>query len=171
MIKLFRFNIYLLTALSLVLLTGCPTIGQHKPKESAFLEFHLESRRDAFTDVQTVPIYRANPIYLNVAREPFMKSADIEGATVVDELGGFVIRLKFGQEGTQILSTISGSNPGKHMAILCITDSSRWLAAPVIQKQIPDGVITFTPDATREEAEKIVRGLKAINAIVHKDDL
>ena len=35
----------------------------------------------------------------------------------------------------------------------------RWLAAPRINKRIADGVLVFTPDATREEAEQIALGL------------
>jgi len=35
----------------------------------------------------------------------------------------------------------------------------RWLAAPLINRRMADGMITFTPDASREETEKFVEGL------------
>ena len=44
----------------------------------------------------------------------------------------------------------------------------RWLAAPILQQRIRDGLLVFTPDATREEAERIVRGLKNVAKTVQK---
>ena len=38
----------------------------------------------------------------------------------------------------------------------------RWLAAPVIRKRVTDGILAFTPDASREETELIVRGLNNV---------
>ena len=43
-----------------------------------------------------------------------------------------------------------------------VTTEARWLAAPRISQRIKDGVLVFTPDATREEAERIVRGLNNV---------
>ena len=43
----------------------------------------------------------------------------------------------------------------------------RWLAAPVINRRISDGVLVFTPDATREEAEEIALGLNNVAKKVH----
>ena len=39
---------------------------------------------------------------------------------------------------------------------------NRWLAAPVIPSRIGNGVLTFTPDASREEADQIVLGLNNV---------
>ena len=44
----------------------------------------------------------------------------------------------------------------------------RWLAAPVISHRISDGVLVFTPDATREEAEEIALGLNNVSKKVHR---
>ena len=35
----------------------------------------------------------------------------------------------------------------------------RWLGAPRVTHRIKDGVLIFTPDTDREEAEQIVLGL------------
>jgi hypothetical protein len=43
----------------------------------------------------------------------------------------------------------------------------RWLAAPVISHRIGDGVLVFTPDATREEAEEIALGLNNVAKKTH----
>jgi hypothetical protein len=44
----------------------------------------------------------------------------------------------------------------------------RWLAAPRITGRIADGRLEFTPDATRDEAERIVHGLNRVAELVAK---
>jgi hypothetical protein len=39
---------------------------------------------------------------------------------------------------------------------------ARWIAAPVIHGRISNGSLVFTPDASREEADEIARGLTNI---------
>ena len=51
---------------------------------------------------------------------------------------------------------------GKHLVIFSYFDQGRWLAAPLITGKNSTGLLTFTPDATREEAERIVRGLNNV---------
>ena len=36
----------------------------------------------------------------------------------------------------------------------------RWLNAPYISRRISNGIFQFTPDASREETEQIILGLK-----------
>jgi preprotein translocase subunit SecD len=78
-------------------------------------------------------------------------------------LGGFDLRIQFNSQGTWMLQNYSASNNGKHYAIFSQFGvdgkKARWLAAPVFNRLISDGVIQFTPDASREEAEEIARGL------------
>ena len=61
---------------------------------------------------------------------------------------------------------------GKRFAIFCKfgehLKNERWLAAPVISRRIADGVLIFTPDATREEADEIVLGLNNVGREVEK---
>jgi hypothetical protein len=52
--------------------------------------------------------------------------------------------------------------PGRRVAIWSKWTEGRWLAAPQVRKPIEDGYIAFAPDATREEAERIVRGLNNV---------
>ena len=54
------------------------------------------------------------------------------------------------------------STRGRRLVIYCNFEDSRWLAAPVIREPIKDGLLTFTPDATREECERIVEGLNNV---------
>ncbi len=171
MLNIARFNLYLCLAAAIAFTSGCASSGHDKKnKEKTLVELHLEVNADGQKDNESVPIYRENPIYVNVEKEPFLDGADVDSAVVLQELGGFVIRIKFNWRGTQILNTITSSNPGKRIAILAIFTQSRWLAAPQIRKQITDGTISFTPDATRAEADLIVKGLNNVATELKKKD-
>src|SRR5262249_47979971 len=112
---------------------------------------------------EPVAIHRVEPrIYLNIEKEAFLYEADIAHAEVVDEPGGFAIRLQFDDRGTKMIEAVSVYNGGRHYAIFCKFSEARWLAAPLFSGPIRGGSITFTPDATRDEAERIVRGLNNV---------
>lgn len=150
------FNIYLL----LLLLPGCSTFG--KKKELSTIRFYLEVNQDGTGRSGPVPIYRANPLYVNVQKEAFLKEGHIERAHVVDVPGGFEIRLEFARKGRLILEQYSTAYRGKRVAIYCTFTESRFLGAPTLERSITDGTFSFTPDATREEAERIVLGLNNV---------
>lgn len=150
-----HFNIILLLA---GLLTGCSALSGDK-KELSTIELHLESSPDDPAFSEPVPIYRAHPAYVNVSRLAFLDERDLEQAAVVDWMGGFAIQLVFNEHGQLVLENTTRSNPSHRIAVLAGFGESRWLAAPLVNRPITDGQFTFTPDATREEAERIVRGL------------
>lgn len=106
-----------------------------------------------------MPVYRANPQQIGIRNEAFLDVGYITQARVVEAIGGFSIRIQFDEIGTKRLQTITTYNRGKRIAIHSNFDDSRWLAAPQIIRTITDGVLIFTPDATREEAERIVLGI------------
>jgi hypothetical protein len=54
------------------------------------------------------------------------------------------------------------------LVVNCRWTENRFLGAPLITKRITDGVFVFTPDATREEAERIVAGLNNVIAKLKK---
>ena len=110
------------------------------------------------------PVYRAQPVYICVERnaaldEGFMKKAEVVD---VDEHGGFAIKITFTPDGTRQLDYLTTANKGKRLAVQARWKEDRWLAAPIITKRIADGVFIFTPDATREEADRIVHGLENV---------
>lgn len=162
-----RFNINLLgPVLLLLILTSCATAGSKAEKEIATLRVHLEVNPDGSDRNSRVPIYRAKPILLNVEKSPFVNESDLAQASLVDEMGGFKIVIQFDTRGTRLLEQFSATNPGKHLAIATQfgekLKQNRWLAAPLISHRIADGTLAFTPDATRDEAETIVRGLNNV---------
>jgi preprotein translocase subunit SecD len=173
MIKFARFNIYLLASLALLLACGCQTAEGKKKKEATHIELHLETNQDATDRNEGVPIYRDKgaQFYVNVEKEPFLDEGNIEDAKVVDEVGGFAIQLKFTWRGTQLLDGISSGNRGKRIAVYSrFGKDPRWLGAPIITKRLSNGTFTFTPDATREEADRIVRGLNNLAREARKQE-
>ena len=161
-----RFNLYLLLALTAAVACGCATHKDSKKKLLATFRVHLEAGpQDTDRSIQ-VPLYRAHPFQLLVQNEPFLTEAQVASAKVVDALGGFDLQIQFDQQGTWLLQQYSANNRDKHFAMFSQFGQkgkdSRWLAAPAFSRMISDGLIQFTPDATREEADQIAAGLNNI---------
>ncbi|MDB6124451.1 MAG: hypothetical protein JWQ71_3444 [Pedosphaera sp.] len=173
MIKFARFNIYLLALLALLTVCGCQSPERKKKKEVTNIALHLETNQDGTERNEGVPIYRDKTaqFYINVEKDTFLDEGDIEEAKIVDELGGFAIQLKFTWRGTQLLDGVTSSNRGKRIAVFArFSKDPRWLGAPIITKHISNGTFTFTPDASREEAERIVRGINNVAKEAKKMD-
>ena len=162
-----RFNFYLVAVALVATLTGCASASYRKKNEIATLRLHLEVRRDMGGDGgQPVMISRAAKIQLNVEKQQFLDEANVAKASVVEGMGGFTILIEFDHRGTLLLEQYSAVNPGKRIAVLAQWGEkqaeSRWLAAPLINRRIGDGILNFTPDATRAEADEIVHGLNNV---------
>jgi preprotein translocase subunit SecD len=105
-----------------------------------------------------------------VQKSPVLDERYVKEAKVVDVRGGFALQFQLDRQGTWLLEQISAQNPGRHLAIFSQfaeppkepLNKGRWLAAPSINYRISNGVLVFTPDATREEAEQIVIGLNNV---------
>lgn len=152
-------SINIIFATLVLLTTGCQTNGISKDKKYSLINFHLESPPDDSGRTGYIPVYRANPQQISIRNEAFLDVGYVTQARVVEAIGGFSIRIQFDEIGTKRLQTITTYNRGKRIAIHSNFDDSRWLAAPQIIRTITDGVLIFTPDATREEAERIVLGI------------
>ena len=162
-----RFNIYLLLGLALVLACGCQTRGDDKDKVMATLRVHLEVAPESMDFSTSVPVYREHPVMVTVDKSPFLTEANVESAKVVDVRGGFDLEIKFDRRGTWLLEEYTTTNPGKHLAVFSEfgvkkSRTSRWLAAPIIYRRISNGILSFTPDASREESERIALGLNNV---------
>jgi preprotein translocase subunit SecD len=157
------FNIYL-AALSLALLCGCRS---PEARQLSTLRIHLEVNRDISGRNKAVPIYRDKPFMVNIDTSAFLTEAQVKEAKVVDSVGGFELEVSFERRGVWLLEEYSTANRGKRFAVYSEFSKpgkekgniGRWLGAPVVHRPITDGVLKFTPDATREEAVRIVRGL------------
>ncbi len=159
MIQRGRFNTYLFLALCLVFVGACQTDKTKGKKALSTIRLHLEVSPDGTNRSEPVPIYRASPVLVNVEKAPFVTEKFLDKATLIDAQEGFAIQIQFDRQGTWLLEQYSTANRGRHVAIQSQFTETRWLAAPVIEHRIANGLLTFTPDATREEAERIVLGL------------
>jgi len=82
------------------------------------------------------------------------------------------LKLQLGQQGSWLLEQYTVSNKGRRIAVNAQLDDFHWIAAPLINKRISDGVFTFAPETSREEAEKLVLGLnKAIKKLRSRNSL
>jgi len=155
------FNTYLLIALvALFGATACKSFG--KKKEASTLRLHLEVGSDGSDRITQVTVNRENPIYVTVEKEPFLTEHYVKNAAVLDAMGGFSIFVQFDQKGAWLLEQYSTANKGRRVVIGSQFGDTRWLAAPLFTKRITDGTLVFTPDATRAEAERIVKGLNNV---------
>jgi hypothetical protein len=156
-IRLPRFNAFLL-ALAVSLGAGCKSPDTRKDLSS--LQIHIEVNPDGTDRNGPVTVGRSVPFQVNVDKMSFLSERHLKEASVVEATGGFGIRLQFEQKGTWLLEQHSLAHRGKRAAILAQWEGQgRWLGAPRLEKHIAGGVLEFTPDATREEADRIVVGL------------
>ncbi len=159
---LMRFNLYLLPLLVMaVTLTGCKT--KKSDEKVASLRLYLENRAQVPGSGKTIRVLRQDPVLVTINTEPMLTEANVAAAALLDTPGGFAIEVRFDESGTWILEQYTSANPGRHIAIFSQwseqTKDSRWLAAPIISHRIANGILSFTPDASRDEAKQIVLGL------------
>jgi hypothetical protein len=163
-VRTFRFNLYLLLVLGLGALAGCQSAGSKREHQLATVRFYLESNVEVADHTEVVLIFRSAPMAVNVIKSPFLNESLLANASLVEEHGGFALKLEFNKLGQTILEQYSAANPNRRFAIRSQFGvepdvKDRWLGAPRIDHRLKDGVIIFTPDADRAEVEQIVIGL------------
>lgn len=169
MIRVLRFNIYLLPLLAAGLVAGCKSSSKdYSKRDEASLRLYLEVNSDGSDRNEPVLIGRERPFQLNVEKKTFLTEFNIERAAVVDAVGGFSISVQYDKQGTWLLEQYTTAHKGKHIAIAAEFGQMRWLAAPVISRRIADGLLVFTPDATRAESDRLVSGLNRIAELTRK---
>jgi preprotein translocase subunit SecD len=157
--RVVRFNSYLLLTLVALCAVGCKSM---KKKDATTFRLHQEVNPDGGNRSSAVPVYRASPLYVNVENAPFITEAHIAKASVIEALGSFQIMVQFDRRGTWLLEQYTSAHRGRRIGIFSQFGDARWLAAPVMNKRISDGALVFTPDASREEADRIVLGLNNV---------
>lgn len=159
-----RFNLYLLAAVALLLVCGCSTFHKKKKDEPlGIVRVHVESESNAVGPNKTINVPRSQPVEITILTDPVLTEEDVVSARLLDAPGGYAIQIRFEESAAWRLEQYTAINPGKHLAIFAQwsekPEDGRWLAAPLISRRIGGGVLTFTADATHEEAEKWVAGL------------
>ena len=177
MIRWNRFNIYFVACLAVMLLCGCQSAERKRSKEFSVLHFHIETNPDPTGHTERIAIGPEHSVGLDVQKQPFLTEANIKQAKMMDVIGGFAVSIQLDRQGTWLLEEYTGANRGNHLALFCKwtvppdkkLNNGRWLAAPEIRTRISDGLLVFTPDATREEAEQIVFGLNNVAKRIDKE--
>lgn len=157
------FNLILLLGLSWA--TGCATSSKAKSDEETqtLISCHLESNDFGLDKTEEISVYRRRPEILRITKAAILDNADISRAVTVDRPGGVKsISIQFNQRGTLKLDSTTIANKSKRIAIRAAFPESRWLAAVMIRNRIEDGILLFTPDATPEETERIVKGINEL---------
>lgn len=170
MIRANRFNLYFILALAVSLCAGCKSTDSEKKKILSTFSLHQEMNPDPMGRTETAEVYRESPIRFTVDKVPFLSEAHVKEAKVIDVTGGFVLQIQFDRQGSWLLEQYSAASRGRHFAVRSQfmapgekkLNAGRWLAAPQIRTHITDGMFSFTPDATREEAERIAQGLNNV---------
>jgi preprotein translocase subunit SecD len=165
-----RFNTYLAVFVALITLCGCHTDKSHAKAAMCTLRLHQEMRPDPLGSTEQASVFRENPVMITVGKEPFLTEKNVTEAKLVEALGGFAVSIQFDREGSWLLEEYTAASRGKHILIYCQfmnpnddkINKGRWLAAPKIQTHITNGLLIFTPDASREEAQQIVSGLNNV---------
>ena len=167
-----RFNLYLLFAVALLTAAGCATT-KNPDKQLAILRLHIESNASVPGSSQTISVLRNTPLAVTIGVQPVLTEGSIVAAVLLDTPGGFAVEVKFDEIGTLTLEQYTAAYAGKHFAIFgqwCDKPvEGRWLAAPIISGRIANGVLSFSVDASREEAIKLVRGLNNMAKKVAKE--
>jgi len=165
MIRWRRFNLYLcgMLALAIIAAAGCRTAEGRRKSQLCVLRLHIETNPDGTDRSQPVPIYRQQPIMVNIQKEPILAEDRVRGAKVIDVVGGFALSIQFDHLGGRTLEQYSHGSRGARLAVFSLfgepMTNSRWLGAPILSRPITNGVLVFTPDTTREEADMIALGL------------
>jgi len=158
-----RFNLYLLAALVATLTFGCQSAQKKKDKELATLRIYLQASAADTDQTISVPVFRAQPMEIKVRKDPVLTEAHVASARVVDAPGGFDLLIQLNRQGTWLLQQYSATFSGKRYVVFSQfgekAKETRWLAAPQFNRILNEGMLQFTPDASREEAEEIAKGL------------
>ena len=159
------FNTYLFL-LAVALSAGCKT-SEERSRDKAITTFrlHLESDQGGTDSTAVIEIAGAQ-LYVN--NSPFLDETSVTNAAVVDTRdGGFAVQVRYDRHGTLVLDAMTTENRGRHLAIFTQfgpgkLEHKRWLGAPSIGSSITGGVLIFTPNSTRAEAEQVVQGLNNV---------
>ena len=159
-----RFNIYLLLSALLLAGAGCQSPQEKEKKQTATIRVHQETNPLPGAQSERVTVLRHSPMFIEIERSPFLNEGHVASASVVENQDGFFLMIQLNQQGQWLLEQYSSANTKRRFAIrsqfrVSTNMFDRWLAAPVITRRIADGVLAFTPDADRKEAEAIARGL------------
>jgi preprotein translocase subunit SecD len=168
-----RFNLFL-AFMAMAVLCGCQT--DKKNKEVSALRVHLEAGSNGSSTSETISVPpRDDPVLITIEKEPILTEANIIASKVIETQGGIALQIQFDESSSLMLEQYSAANPGKHFVIFGQWGEKRadgrWLAAPLITHRIVGGILSFTPDLSRAEADRLALGLNNVAKQIIKGQL
>lgn len=162
-----------LSLIAVLALSGCASTKSEledgkAPKDAAsIVRFFAESNMNPDWRARKVQVIRNSPVEIIISSEAFLDERDVTRARVVETPGGFAIAIEFTSHGLMALNMETSTLRGRRVVIYSRWNEKkvaveRWLAAPQILRPIENGVIVFTPDCSREEADLFVLGLNEV---------
>lgn len=153
-------------SLTVLLALGCASSGASasgkKKKPIKFFRVHLETRHDIPERSMAAEVGRSSPMRFMSEKLPILNETHVAESSLIPETGGFEVRIKFTSVGSMLLQNYTSAAVGKHLLLMTEIDGEvRWLAAPLIQRRIDDGILLFVPDASKEEMGRLVDGLNS----------
>ena len=78
----------------------------------------MEQNNDGTKYSKKMAVYRADPIIFYVNSEPFLDTADLEQATLMEAIGGFAIQFQFNRHGhlLPVYRTASPRSPNDYQS-------------------------------------------------------
>ena len=140
---------------------GCASLGRGSTQK-VHLRVYLEASVNDPTQTMVAPVYRKQPVLIRIQKEPILDERDLVHAAVVKGMGGYSIELVFDFHGKLVLQQVSNAYRGRRLVLQAVFPEARWLGIVRMNRPIMDGVLTFTPDATQQEAQRIVDGLNRV---------
>ncbi len=138
-----------------------------KPKPLNKIRIHVEAKRELPERSLPAIVGRTSALVFNCEKIPILNESHVENALIVDQPGGFQVRIRFNSMGSKLLESYTAAAAGRHLCIIADIDGEgRWLAAPLVRQRLGDGTLSFSPDASREEMDRLVNGL---NELVRKE--
>lgn len=166
-----RFNSYFCLLVA-ALLAACestnPSGSTKVAADVATLRIHMETHADPMGRSRQISVGREDAQTFFVA--PAVLSEQNLAAARLWEGNDeqFAIHLQFDRDGVRMLEMLSMSYRGKRLALGGQFPEPRWIGTVRMDRRIADGALLFRPDATHEEAVKIVRLLNNTVAKLQK---
>ena len=166
-----RFNTYLAVTVALVLV-GCETSDldstKHRGSELSSLRVHIETNPDNLGMSRRIDVGPEPHQSFSVAGPALGEMHLMVAQLWEGKEGEYAIHLQFDRTGVQMLEMYSMSYRGKRLAVFSQFPNPRWIGTVRMDRRIADGTLLFRPDATREEALRIVTGLNKAVAKLKK---
>lgn len=148
--------------------TSSSTKKKKEEKPAAMVRVFMETTDDG--TAPKVDVIRSRPLAVAITKQPFIDERDIVRAILLETPdGGFMMKLELTSHGKQSLEMATVSSNGRRMVVFSQwtmdgveKPEERWLAAPLIRTPLHDGVMVFSMDCNREEANRIVDGINNV---------